>query len=390
MNRKEVNEIKRRLTLDKCSITRVYGCFVNKVGEVVAKSDVSLGLMPQSEKEEYIALLRKALSGSHGKNLLDMEFSTQQVLESPEHKLLTELKKSKLENEEARESFFAKVTENLSMEDRSYLILLAYDAYDVPCKSRDGEDGGSFESDTVFSYILCAVCPVKDGKTELGYFASEKEFHACTSPELVANPELGFMFPAFDERRSNIYAALYYTKDASSLHSEFVTSVFGTEPPMSAAEQQETFGDVLCEALEEDCSLEVVQTVHEQICERIAEYKETKDPELQEFTVKDIGAMLAESGVGQERIEAFKAKCTESFGDDAPLLAENIIDSKKFEIKTPQVRISIPPEFSYVVETRMIDGRNYLLIPADEGVEVNGVDVSVKRKSDGDETEEEE
>ena len=55
----------------------------------------------------------------------------------------------------------------------------------------------------------------------------------------------------------------------------------------------------------------------------------------------------------------------------------NIIESRKFQVTTPEVKISIAPENSYLIETRIIDGRKYLLIPADDGVEVNGIGVNI-------------
>ena len=117
--------------------------------------------MPQSEGERYMALFKKALSGSLGKNLIDIEFSTQQVMESEEHKLLADLRHSKLADDETAHKLYDKIISTLEL-DASYLILLAYDCYDVFSKSADGET--ETESTSVFNYFLCSVCPVKENE----------------------------------------------------------------------------------------------------------------------------------------------------------------------------------------------------------------------------------
>ncbi len=374
MNQKELNEIRRRLALDKNCITKVYGCFVNQLKEIISYIEEAPAILPQSEGERYMAILKKALSGSLGKNLIDIEFSTQQVVDSEEHRLLMEIRES-IDDPKVREKLYKKMIPAINL-DCNYIILLGADRYDVPFKGTDGtemEDG----SESVFRYFVCSVCPVNDSKTELGFVTSENAFHNCTFPQTVAAPAMGFMFPCFDDRATNIYNAVFYTKDTDMMEEELITSLFNTEIPMSAGEQKVTFQEVLTETLEEDCSFDVIQSVHEQICERISEHKESKDPAPLEIDTEEVGNILENSGVPFERVEIFKERAKKQFGEDKPLKPKNIIDEKKFEVQTPQVKISVNPEFSYAVETRVIDGRKYILIPADEGVEVNGVAVKI-------------
>lgn len=375
MNQKELNEIRRRLALDKNCISKVYGCFVNQTKEIIAHIEEPVAAMPQSEGERYMALFKKALSGSLGKNLIDIEFSTQQVMEGEEHKLLMDIRKD-IGNEELREKLYQKIIPAVNL-DCNYIILLGADHYDVPFK---GTDELSIEdaSETVFNYFVCSVCPVNESKTELGYVIDESAFHNCTFPQTVAAPEMGFMFPCFDDRATNIYNALFYIKDTDMMQQEFIESVFKTEIPMSAGEQKMTFQEVLTETLEEDCSFDVIQAVHEQICERIVEHKESKDPAPLDLSPREVGDILESSGVAKEKVEVFKEKCKKQFGEDKPLKPVNIIDSKKFEVVTPQVKISAPPEYSYLIETKVINGRKYIMIPADESVEINGVSVKVE------------
>jgi hypothetical protein len=381
MNQKEVGELRRRFRPNKSAISRVYGCYVNSAKEIVSYLDSSLGLLTQEEADKYLALLKKALSGALGRNLIDIVFATRQVADSDEHRLLSALRESKLQDGAVRQEFYEKVIASLDMGDSSYLILLAHDTYDVPYRGKDGADQAD-AGEQVFSYFVCAVCPMKDGKPELCYFPGENEFHLSALGQSVCAPELGFLFPAFDDRAANIYNALYYTPKPGLLHQEFIDAVFHTEPPMSAPEQQEAFQAAISEALEEACSMDVVQAVHERLLERIQLHKESKDPEVLTLTVGEVGTILRDSGVEQERVDAFCEKCGEQFGDNAVLNPENLIDRKRFEIKTENATISVASDHSYLAETRIINGRRYILIPADKGAEVNGLTVHIPAESE--------
>ena len=373
MNQKELSELRRRFRPEKSAISHIYGCYVNGCREIISYLDEPMGMMPQEEAEKYLGLLKKALSGTLGRNLVDIVFSTQQVMDSDEHRFLMGLRDSQLKDGALRQSFYDKVIASLDMDGSNYLILLAHDAYDVPYKGRDGELQDD-ASDTVFSYIICCVCPVKDGKLELGFFSGENEFHSCAANQIVAPPELGFLFPAFDDRAANIYNALLYSKKADQLHQEFINAVFRTEPPLSAAEQREAFEGALTGALEDACSIEVVQAVHERLRDQIVQHKETKDPEPLALTAGDIGNILRDCSVPEERVSAFLERCGERLGANVVLNPVNLIESGKFEVETADAKLSLDPEHSYLLEMRVIDGRQYLLFPADS-VTVNGLPV---------------
>lgn len=373
MNQKELSELRRRFRPEKSAISHIYGCYVNGSREIISYLDEPMGMMPQEEAEKYLGLLKKALSGTLGRNLVDIVFSTQQVMDSDEHRFLMGLRDSQLKDGALRQSFYDKVIASLDMDGSNYLILLAHDAYDVPYKGRDGELQDD-ASDTVFSYIICCVCPVKGGKLELGFFSGENEFHSCAANQIVAPPELGFLFPAFDDRAANIYNALLYSKKADQLHQEFINAVFRTEPPLSAAEQREAFEGALTGALEDACSIEVVQAVHERLRDQIVQHKETKDPEPLALTAGDIGNILRDCSVPEERVSAFLERCGERLGANVVLNPVNLIESGKFEVETADAKLSLDPEHSYLLEMRVIDGRQYLLFPADS-VTVNGLPV---------------
>ena len=210
----------------------------------------------------------------------------------------------------------------------------------------------------------------------MGYYAGDNEFHSF-APKTVAPPECGFLFPAFDGRAANLYNALFYCRKAGELPEAFLDSVFHTGIPMTAQEQKESFQEALAESLGADCSMEVVQAIHGQLTELIEDHKQRKDPEPLTVTAKDITRILEDCQVPQEQVAAFQQLCGEHFGEGAAMDPANLIDPGKVEIKTPQVSVTVDSDASYLVESRVIDGQKYLLIPAGEGVEFNGLAVRI-------------
>ena len=375
MNQKELNEIRRRFRLDKNNFSRIFGCYVNSNREVISWIDASLGLMRQEEQEMYLGLLKKALSGTLGRNLIDIEFSTAQVADSDEHRLLMRLRDSGLEDEEAVQTLYEKIAGSLHLAD-NYLILLAADRYDVPFRSRDGfrqEEG----SEQQFSYILCSICPVKETKPVLRYDSAEGKFHERGTDWVAAAPEVGFLFPAFDDRATNLYGALYYTKNTDNSYEEFVSAVFNLQPPMPAGTQRETFREVLTDALEDECSVNVVQNVHTALRELVLTHKETRAEEPLAVTRQEVGAVLEHCGVSEPKMAAFNVKYDEAFGGGSEVPPQNLLGAAQLEYRTPDVVIRVNPDRQDLVQTRVLGGAKYLLINVDEGMELNGVSVRV-------------
>lgn len=375
MNEKEISEIRRRFRPDKNNISTICGCYVNEKREIISEFNQSLHLMPSEDAENILAVLKRTLSGALGKNLLDIVFDTKQVVDSEEHRMLMELRKSALKDEATVHTFFQRVVDTLAIQG-DYLILLTHDKYDVPYRSKDGEKQDDASSE-VYSYILCSICPIKITKPALSYYISQNEFHNCKSDWLVGAPALGFLFPAFSDRSADIYSSLYYSRDTGENHQEFVDAIFRRELPMPAAAQKETFEAILADTLAEDCSLEVIQAVHGQLCEMIMEHKVNKEVEPLVISKATVKKVLEARGVSEHHVTAFDDKYDASFGADADLSPCNVVDTKQFQLRTPDVTINVNPQRSDLVETRIIGGRKYILIRADEGVEVNGVNINI-------------
>lgn len=374
MNEKEIGEIRRRVRRDRSNMTTIYGCYVNTQKEIISEFSESVGMMPENEAERYFGTLKRVLSGGIGKNLIDITFKTSQVADSPEHKLLMDLRKSALKDEEARLRLYRKIIDTVSFEE-NYLILLGCDAYDVPFKAKD--DTVQESAGETYTYILCAVCPVKLSKPSLRYIAEEKTFHDGGVAQVLSAPEMGFLFPAFDNRATNIYNALYYTRSAKDNHDDLVTALFNVKAPMAAASQKTAFEALLTTTIAEECSLEVVQTVHDQLRQAIDMHKESRIPDPLLISKDQVKDALTACAVPEKNIAKFGVEYDETFGSEAVLHPKNIINNKKFEINTPDVSIKVNPERSDLIETRVIGGVKYILICADENVEVNGVNIHI-------------
>ena len=375
---KEIGEIRRHLRRERSNITQIFGCYVNDNKEIITEFRQSTGIMPENESDKYFGLLRRTLSGSLGRNLIDITFKTSQVADSPEHKLLMGLRESKCGDEQMRLELYRKIIDNVVMEG-NYLILLCCDAYDVPFKSKD-DTHQSDRSEEVYTYILCTICPVKETKANLHYVPEEKLFHDGAMNQMVSAPALGFLFPAFDDRATNIYNALYYTRDVKNSQNALIEALFCAPVPKPAFEQKKLFEALLTTSMGEECSMDVMQTVHEELCQRIELHKESKIPEPLLVSKEDVKEVLASCGVSEENLAKFSVDYDEAFGFEADLHPKNIIDHKHFEIKTPDVVIKVDPARSDLIETRVIGGIKYIMVCADENVEVNGVNITIKNE----------
>ena len=379
MNEKEIAELRRRLRPDRHNITHIRGCYVNERREIIAQFDESMGLMPVEDAEKYLALFRRVLTGAIGRNLIDVTFRTQQVVDSDEHRLLMGLRDTALEDDNTVHAFFSRVISTLDLEGNS-LILLTYNTYDVPYRGGDGEIQQDNASEQ-FRYVLCAVCPVKETKPTLNYLSRESRFHIAAANQVVGAPELGFLFPAFDDRATNIYNALYYTHDLTGHHQDFVDLIFHTALPKPAMVQRETFQTMLGETLEEECGLPLVQAVQDHLSTMIDNHTESRVPEPLTISKRGLEAVLTASGVSQKRLAAFDARFNVEFGEDAQLSPQNLVDTKRLEVKAPDIVIQVSPEHSNLIQTRIVDGAKCIVIRVSDGVEVNGVPICIPEEN---------
>ena len=369
MNKKEVTEIKKQFTPHNCAITRICGCYVD--GEKEKKTELKEAFLslPEEEMFKYFDIFRKSLSGTIGKNLLNMEFPLETESEGGTQEFLLKLRNSRLTDDDLLTEFYNRVIDSYDFPE-NYLILLIHAVYDIPGKASDGTE--MFDaSDEVFDYILCCFCPVKLSKPALSYHADENSFHERIRDWIVEMPDAGFLFPAFNDRSTDIHSLLYYSKNAENLSNGLTDVLLGCVPPLTAGSQKETFKALIEETLGDDCEYEVVKNIHENLNELIEQNAE--NPEPLELDKAEVKYLLAKSGVEEAKLETFDEHFDAAAGENSSLLAANVANTKKFEIKTPDITIQVNPECADLVETRIIDGRKCLVIAVDDRVEINGI-----------------
>lgn len=371
MTKQEISELKRLFTIKNCSITRICGCYVD--GEKNKKTDFKQAFLalPEEEMFKYFEILRKCLSGTLGKNLLNLDFPLHTEEPGGTQEGLLRLRDSKLKEETLLEAFYDKIIETYEYVG-NYLILLIHDVYDVPGKTSDGLDMED-ASDEVYEYILCAICPVDLSKPGLSYNAEENIFQNRVRDWVVGMPETGFLFPAFNDRGADLHSALYYSKDAEELNESFMEQLLGCPVPLSAGAQKETFQTLIEETLGETCELEMVKNIHEKLQEMVEEHKEEPAPLM--LDKNEVKTLLAGSGVANEKLAELDSYYDAAAGQQTALYASNVYNTRSFDVKTPDITIRVSPDRTDLIETRKIDGLDCLVIRLDGAVEVNGITV---------------
>ncbi len=371
MIKQEISEIKKLFTQNNCSITRICGCYVD--GEKNKKTELKQAFLslPEEEMFKYFEILRKTLSGSLGKNLLTLEFPLKSEEEGGTQEFLLKLRDSKLKDDALLEDFYDRII-NAYEYVGNYLILVIHDVYDVPGKTSDGIEMDD-ASDEVYEYIMVSICPVNLSKPGLSYNPVENTFQNRIRDWVVAPPETGFLFPAFNDRGADLHSTLYYSKNSEELREDFVNLILDCPLPLSAGGQKESFQMLIEETLQETCSIEAVINIHEKLNEMIEEHKE--DPAPLVLDKDEVKTVFASSGVSNEKMEQFDRCYDATAGEKTELVVNNVVNTRSFEVKTPDVVIKVNPERMDLVETKTIDGKECLVIALGSDVEVNGITV---------------
>ena len=410
MDKKGVAELKRRLTKENCTFTRLCGCYVDAgKNKVVDLSETFLNLEDE-EIYKYLEIAKKTLSGTIGNNLLELNFPLDEEAAGGRQQFLLGLRESKLKNPELLERFYDMVIESYDYAG-NYLILLFHDAYDVMTKTTD--NNALDESEEVFEYLLCAICPVQLSKPGLGYREDENRIGPRIRDWVVSVPDSGFLFPAFTDRSTDIHSLMFYTKDTKAPHAEFMELGLGCGARRTATEQKMTFHSIVKQAYGDDVekSGEVLMEIQQNLNDLVEEKAELEeDPVI--LTPELLTNVMEESGVAPEKAEKIGKTCAEEFAEEAPL-AENVVDSKALAaneqiqkekelvaqvevlqqqlkekqieeeadevVKTYDVVLRVKPEKVSQIKSEVINGQKCLVIPMaeDEHANVNGVNTKV-------------
>lgn len=372
MIKKEIAEIKKQFTPDNSVITRICGCYVNGDKEVKMKTNQAFHSLSEENAFKYYEIFKHSLSGTIGKNLINMKFPLEQEQTGGTQNFLMKLTDSKLEDDELVDELYNKVIENYSY-GQNYYIILIHGVYDVPGKLTSGEE--MFDaSDTVYEYIMCSICHVDLSKAGLGYREEKNIIEERIRDWVVGPTEKAFLFPAFNNRQSDIHETLYYTKKSDDLQATFIKNVLGSKQiPLSAEDQKETFQAIIQDTLGENCNYSMVNDIYSKILEKIDE--NTDDPKTLVLGKSEIKRLLGECDVDLDKLEQFDKTYSEVVGDKTELVATNLVSTRKFAVETPDVSIKVNADRMDLVETEVRDGRNFIVIAVNNNIEFNGIQV---------------
>lgn len=371
MNKKEISEIKKQFTPERNVITRICGCYIDGEKNIKLTSKDAFYSLPEEDVHKYCDIFKRSMSGTIGKNLINMEFPIEQEMEGGTQDFLMKLRETQLKDDTLVTEFYNKIIENYAY-GMNYYIILIHALYDIPGKSSDGLEMDD-ASDEVFDFIMCSICPVNLTKAGLGYNEEKNIIEDRTRDWMVEAPSKAFLFPVFNDRSTDIHSVLYYSKNPEELQPELVENVLGASTPMSAENQKETFNTILTESLGEEFDYETVRNIHETLNEMISQSKDEPEPLV--LTKTGVKEILEQSGVANEKIECFDKDFEETVGNNATFLASNVANVRKFNIETPDISIKVNPERTDLIETRIIDGKQCLVITVNDHIEVNGVNV---------------
>ncbi|HBG13535.1 MAG TPA: DUF4317 domain-containing protein [Clostridium sp.] len=372
MNKKEANEIKKLFTPANCAISRICGCYVDAEKNKRTEIKEAFLSLPEEEAFKYFTIFRSGLSGTIGKNMVNMEFPLHTEAEGGTQNFLLKLRDSQLKDDALIEEFYDKVIASYDYGENFYIILI-HCAYDIPARSSDGLEMDD-ASDFVYEFIQCSICPVKLSKAGLCYNTEANVIQNRIRDWIVEAPDTGFLFPAFTDRNTDIHSLLYYAKNPEQMPERLIDELLGCVMPMSAKSQKETFQALVEETLGDNCDFETVKNLHENLNEILEETKDEPAPfTLDKYQMK---RLLENNGASQEKLEEFEQRYNENEEMSVPpFIASNVVNTRSFEIKTTDVSIKGAPDKTYLVENRMIDGRPCIVIGISEHVEINGITV---------------
>ena len=428
MNKKEVLELKRRFKKEAATFTRVCGCYVDGNHNKVCKFGNTFLNLEEDEFYKYLEIANKALSGTIGNNLLELKFPIEEEEVGGRQHILMALRASKLEDENLLDTFYDLVIDTYDHAG-NYLIVLFHDAYDVMTRTKDNNNLD--ESEEVYEYLICAICPVDLSKPGLGFLEEEHRIGPRVRDWVVGAVDTAFLFPAFNDRSTDIHSTLFYTKNTKEPHSEFMANGLGCGIERTATEQKMAFHSIVRNVLgaEDEHTDDVLLDLQQNLSDMIDEYAETHDDDEDVFLLDKAGVtkLLADSDISEEKAAKIEKSVDEAFGEKPPA-AENVIDSKALvqnelrvekmaledqvgtltvqlnekdealaertsqliekqeeidnyiaETKTYDVVLRVKPEKASQIKSQVINGQKCLVIPMgeDEHATINGVNTTV-------------
>ena len=367
MNKASVSELKKLFKPTDCRVKTLRGIYVNEDKQVIFPLKENFLSLPEEDIHKYCDIFKKSLSGSFGKNLFNMYFPADEEKDGGAQKILYDLYDSALQDESQVQTFFNELIETYDYPSK-YLAMLIYGTYDVPYKATDGTvmEGG----DTVYNFIECIICPVDLAKE--GLCAKKETFESKAEDWIVKPPMTSFLFPAFNDRAADVHGCLYYSKKPEERNDELVANLLKCELPNSEQTEKSAFSALIEESLGRDCAIESVREITDYISESL---QDCEDVENVTISKRDIALAMESAGAAEDSVKKMKSLYDENIGK-SEFSVSNVIDTKKLTLQDDNVKVTVKSEVADMVETKVIDGHEYILIPVSSGLSVNGIAIT--------------
>lgn len=393
MDKKSINELRRRLKKDGCTFTKICGCYIDDNKNKVTNLDEIFLNLEDEEYFKYLEIAKKVLSTNVGNNILELNFPLEEEKPGGHQQFLLGLKKSGLKDQGILDTFYDMVIEKYNSLG-NYLILLFHDVYDVMTKTTDNNKLD--ESEEVYEYIICAICPMVLSKPGLGYNKDKNKISTLNREWFVGMPETGFVFPAFIDRSSDIHSVLMYTADSKNIHTEMIEDILGCREKLTYAQQQDVLTDMVLEVTGEDMVKDVMDTVN-------IELAQVSDENPESYVSKEhIKSALEHAGIaenkavniGDQYMSSINTEEVPLIGDIVPNKAQKIVkDNNEKELLKEEIKdlnrkiasieetndnneqltvdegeiiITVNSEKKELIRRENIDGVNCVVIPVSE------------------------
>ena len=334
ISKRDVLELRRRMTKKGCTFTRLCGCYVDGNKNVVLKFSQPFSDLEEEEFYKYLEIAKKTLSGSLGNNLLELNFQRGETADERQRYLYA-LKASKMENPELLDRLYEKIIENYNCAG-NYLILVFHDVYDVVARSSDRKRLD--ESSETYEYMIVSICPVDFSKPGLSYREAENRIGVSDRSWIVGAPEIGFTYPAFADHGADSSAIMYYVKTGKDSHGEIIQDVLLCEAQRTAGEEKAAFQEVIQDAFEDpQQGQSVFLKVQRQLSElTMPEPGEEEAPPMP-LTKAVMEDVLTQADIPEEARDIIQEAFQDRFGE-LPPQAQNVVDQKLVEESVQRLR----------------------------------------------------
>lgn len=372
MKKKEFRELKKQYQLTDCSISRVCGCFISLKGEKITTFNDNFLNLPEEDMHKYFEILKKGMSGTDGKNRLNLTFNKKLDAQLNGKTSLNALVKSGLKDEKILNSFYDSIIEHYHATS-NYIVLLFSQDYDVPFKGSDGS--GGLDSENVYSYIYVCICPVNALAAGLTYDEDNNKFTDKKPFLIIDKPENAFIYPNFVESSSDYDSVYYYIKSSKYVQHEFMENVLNVSLDMDSDMEKNTFNELVKKSLDKKCSFDVVTSIFKEI-DTIIDNSETPDIKLEKNRIMDI---FEDCGVTGSELSSCSNNFDELFGENAALTGGNITESSGTKVTVGNnVTVKLKNKGNPVIKRTNVNGKDCIIIELAPGehVDVNGIELS--------------